>query len=96
LLYIPHGSDESGTGISVDRPVISLYIPHGSDERLGENKKEKFHTKLYIPHGSDERKSKSKLKFFSSSFISHMVQMKGPSLMFLTILNLSLYPTWFR
>ena len=33
--------------------------------------------KLYIPHGSDERSNNDSMLFASSSFISHMVQMKG-------------------
>ena len=33
LLYIPHGSDESETLVTVVFYIKALYIPHGSDER---------------------------------------------------------------
>jgi len=34
LLYIPHGSDESETLVTVVFYIKSLYIPHGSDESV--------------------------------------------------------------
>jgi len=34
LLYIPHGSDESGAGKGEFAASDHLYIPHGSDESL--------------------------------------------------------------
>ena len=51
---------------------------------------------LYIPHGSDESASSSSFSPQSSTFISHMVQMKESYSDHLIILMISLYPTWFR
>jgi len=54
-----------------------LYIPHGSDERKMMSFPFGSERKLYIPHGSDESASFTDFAKLSTSFISHMVQMKG-------------------
>ena len=56
--------------------LLDLYIPHGSDESL--SRTDIFNTGLwlYIPHGSDEREVGGSSTGSSSTFISHMVQMK--------------------
>jgi len=75
-LYIPHGSDESGVGVT--RGDIYIYfISHmvqmkGCGRRIFASG-----SKLYIPHGSDERSRVPSKRFFLKCFISHMVQMKG-------------------
>ena len=52
---------------------------------------------LYIPHGSDESAfSASLIKDMYFSFISHMVQMKVPELRKAELIEITLYPTWFR
>ena len=52
---------------------------------------------LYIPHGSDETVRNRPFHFFSTYFISHMVQMKlsAQSTSLYTQFP-TLYPTWFR
>jgi len=59
---------------------LQLYIPHGSDESWYKAHLRKFHIKLYIPHGSDERQIQSIKSERHLYFISHMVQMKGQTL----------------
>ena len=55
----------------------ALYIPHGSDESSHHRMPWQSKDFLYIPHGSDERqKVRSSCRGSSSTFISHMVQMK--------------------
>ncbi len=76
-LYIPHGSDESGSGYIVHK-MRSDFISHMVQMKVKTVHSRKFHHKrLYIPHGSDERSPCSSISFSRPSFISHMVQMKG-------------------
>jgi len=96
-LYIPHGSDESVSRLSLLLSLVTLYPTWF---------RWKFYlvlyffclqSVLYIPHGSDERAFFLGWKKGVLRFISHMVQMKGFLTIFLIVFVVStLYPTWFR
>ena len=76
LLYIPHGSDERGSGSYGYIYVSGLYIPHGSDESEYWFKPDVIEY-LFISH-MVQMKGTYYAWFDTSrfSFISHMVQMK--------------------
>ena len=61
---------------SLIKKSLKLYIPHGSDESLILNFLKRALYQLYIPHGSDESVEVWVTSSTSTTFISHMVQMK--------------------
>ena len=86
LLYIPHGSDEREKEKNKKSIEKILYIPHGSDESETWRDGHPKQNRLYIPHGSDESQKQASCLRSSKLFISHMVQMKGWILRYVSLL----------
>ena len=96
-LYIPHGSDNTGRGMTFPVRIIWLYIPHGSDNTITFISTPPIYFGLYIPHGSDNTTLGYSISWpHYYLYIPHGSDNTGLSIAKAPTLILTLYPTWFR